>query len=205
MKKDALAFVLSGTVFLGLVGWMISTQGPESPAPVPDPAAQAGPALDAPPPLDQARVTVLEQQAAAEPRNAGIRVDLANVYFDAERFAEAGPWYEAALEIDPKNVDASSDLAVVYFYRGEMDRALAQLDRALAVEPLHPKALLNQGIIRAFGKQDLAGAAESWEKVVAAAPDSIEGQRARQGLDGLRSAHQAAEVQAPAAAAGQQP
>jgi len=202
MKKDALAFVLSGTVFLGLAGWMIGTQGPEPPAPVLDPSAQAGATQDAPPPLDQARVSALEQQAAAEPRNAAIRVDLANLYFDAERFADAGPWYEAALEIDPKNVDASSDLAVVYFYRGEMDRALAQLDRALAVEALHPKALLNQGIIRAFGKQDLAGAAESWEKVVAAAPDSLEGQRARQGLDGLRAAHQAAEGQPPAAAAG---
>jgi hypothetical protein len=44
--------------------------------------------------------------------------------------------------------------------------------------------------VRAFGKQDLAGAAESWEKVVAIAPDSVEGRQARQGLDGLKSAHQ---------------
>jgi tetratricopeptide (TPR) repeat protein len=208
MRKDSLAFALSGTVFGLLVGWMIGTQQvrePDAPAPAAAPAAQAAPAQpNTPPPLDQARATALEQQAKAEPRNAGVRVDLGNVYFDAERFAEAAPWYEAALEIDPKNVNASTDLAVVYFYQGQMDRALAQLDRALAVDPRHPKALLNQGIIRAFGKQDLVGAEESWKKVVEIAPDSPEGQRAQQGLDGLRSAHNAAQAGAQGgAAAGQ--
>jgi tetratricopeptide (TPR) repeat protein len=207
MRKDSLAFALSGTVFGLLVGWMIGTQQvpePDVPAPAAVPAAQAAPTQNTPPPLDQARATALEQQAKAEPRNAAVRVDLGNVYFDAERFAEAAPWYEAALELDPKNVDAGTDLAVVYFYQGQMDRALAQLDRALAIDARHPKALLNQGIIRAFGKQDLAGAEESWTKVVEIAPDSPEGQRAKQGLDGLRSAHNAAQAGAQGgAAAGQ--
>ena len=36
--------------------------------------------------------------------NAAIRVDLGNLYFDAERFDMAISWYEAALKIDPKNV-----------------------------------------------------------------------------------------------------
>jgi len=194
MRKDSLAFALSGTVFGLLVGWMIGTQQvaePVAPVPAAAPAAQAAPAPAAPPPLDQARANALTQQAKAEPRNAAVRVDLGNVYFDAERFAEATPWYEAALEIEPKNVDASTDLAVAYFYQGEIDRALAQLDRALAVNPKHPKALLNQGIIRAFGKQDLVGAEASWTKVVELSPDSPEGQRAKQGLDGLRAAHNA--------------
>ncbi|HEX7779673.1 MAG TPA: hypothetical protein VF424_10560, partial [Vicinamibacterales bacterium] len=52
----------------------------------------------------------------------------------------------------------------------------------------HVKSLLNQGIIR-FGKEDLKGAAESWEKVLAIAPDSDEARMARQGLDGLKSGH----------------
>jgi tetratricopeptide (TPR) repeat protein len=204
MRKDSLAFALSGTVFGLLVGWMIGTQqvaGPVAPAPPVAPAAQAAATPAAPPPLDQARATALTQQAKAEPGNAAVRVDLGNVYFDAERFSEAAPWYEAALAIEPKNVDASTDLAVAYFYQGEVDRALAQLDRALAVNPQHPKALLNQGIIRAFGKQDLVGAEASWTKVVELSPDSPEGQRARQGLDGLRAAHNAAETQGQGGAA----
>lgn len=193
MKRNLLAFAVSGPVFLLLVGWIISSQrAAPPPAPVVTAERQAAPA---PPPLDQARVAALEQQASAEPRNADVRVDLANLYFDADRFDEAAPWYEAALKIDPNHVRAATDLAVVYFYMGDMDRASTQIDRAVAANPRHVKALLNQGIIRAFGKQDLAGAAQSWERVIAVAPNSEEGRLARQGLEGLRSAHQPAEGQ----------
>jgi hypothetical protein len=49
--------------------------------------------------------------------------------------------------------------------------------------------MLNIGIVRAFGKQDLKGAAEMWQKVVDVAPQSEEARAARQALDGVRSAH----------------
>jgi tetratricopeptide (TPR) repeat protein len=69
------------------------------------------------------------------------------------------------------------------------DRALAQFDRSLAIDPRHTKTLLNQGIVRAFGKDDLAGAAQAWQRVVEYAPDSPEGKRAAQALESLRRAH----------------
>ena len=194
MRKDSLAFAVSGIVFGLLVGWIIGTQQ------VPDPAVQppapaataAAPAAPAAPPVDQARVQALEEQAAAEPRNVQVRLELANLYFDAERYVEAGPWYEAALEIEPAHADANADVALVYYAQGDPDRGLAHIDRALAANPRHATALLNQGIIRAFGKQDLQGAAESWEQVAAAAPGSAEAQQAERGLAALREAHQAA-------------
>ena len=77
-----------------------------------------------------------------------MRVELANVYYDARRFDLAIPWYEAALTIDPKNVNASTDLAICYYYTNNIDRALTQIDRSLALDPRHVKSLLNQGIIR---------------------------------------------------------
>lgn len=200
MRKDSLAFALSGTVFGLLVGWMIGTQQVREPAPpaATAPVAQAAPGQNAaPPPLDQARATALEQQAKAEPRNADVRVDLGNLYLDAERFAEAAPWYEAALEIDPRNADVTADLGVVYFYQRQFDRSLATFDRALALDPNHVKALLNQGIVRSMGKQDLVGAAESWEKVVTLAPASEEARLARMGLEGIRSAQQPGQGGAP--------
>jgi hypothetical protein len=44
--------------------------------------------------------------------------------------------------------------------------------------------------VRAFGKQDLAGAGAAWTQVVALAPaDSPEARAAKQALDGLKSAH----------------
>jgi tetratricopeptide (TPR) repeat protein len=93
--------------------------------------------------------------------------------------------YEAALAIDPSNVDASTDLAVSYYYTGQVDRALAQIDRSLSVDPDHVKTLFNQGVIRAGGKEDLAGAATSLERVVQLAPQSAEGVRARELLENI--------------------
>jgi len=197
MKRESLAFALAGTLFGVIVGWIIGAQqaSPAAGAPVAAaaPAAGAGAPASTPaaaPPFDAARATELERQAAAQPTNGPIRLELGNIYFDAERYDQAIPWYEAAFKLDPKNVNLSTDLAVSYYYSNQVDRALAQLDQSLKLDPKHLKSLLNQGIVRAFGRQDLTGAAESWEKVVSIAPDSEEGRRAKQGLDGLRSAHQ---------------
>ena len=209
MKRESLAFALSGTFFGLIVGWIIATQSltdrREAPA---EPTAAAAPAASAATPesrpIDAARAGRLEQQANAEPANAAVRIELANLYFDAERFDQAIPWYEAAVKMDPKDANASTDLGVAYYYTNQIDRALAQLDRSLEVDPKHLKTLLNQGIILAFGKRDLAGAGRSWQRVVEIAPDSEEGRRARQGLDGLQSAAHAA-TNAPASAAGSGP
>jgi hypothetical protein len=43
--------------------------------------------------------------------------------------------------------------------------------------------------VRAFGKQDLKGASEVWQKILVVAPSSEEARAARQALDGVRSAH----------------
>jgi tetratricopeptide (TPR) repeat protein len=194
MTREAVIFGISGTFFGLLVGWIIGSQqsvartGAAAPA-----AAQAAPASprnqQAPPPLDLQRVSALEQQAKTRPADAAIRAELGNVYFDAERFDQAIPWYEGALKLNPKDINVSTDLAVCYYYTNDADRALTQIGRSLAIDPRHAKTLLNQGIIRAFGKQDLAGALESWELVVKYAPDSPEAARAKQGIDGLKSAH----------------
>jgi cytochrome c-type biogenesis protein CcmH/NrfG len=192
MRKESLAFALSGTLFGLLVGWIIgSQQGGASPSPV---ATTTTPAASPAPNLDTAAAVRLEQQAEADPSNAAVRVSMGNLYFDAERFDQAIPWYEAALALNPNDVNVSTDLAVAYYYSNQTGRALAQIDQSLAVDPEHLKTLLNQGIIRAFGDQDLEGAAESWERVVALAPDSDEGRRAQQGLDGLRAAHASTEA-----------
>ena len=191
MSRDALAFALAGTFFGLLVGWMIGSQQGRPAAPAVPAAAQAAPASggDAAAPFDAQRAAELERQASERPRDAAVRAELGNMHFDAGQYDQAARWYELALAIDPRNVDVSTDLAVAYYYTQQADRALAQLDHSLSVDARHLKTLLNQGIIRAFGKQDLAGAAESWQRVVALAPDSPEGRRAQQGLDGLKAAH----------------
>ena len=194
MHKDSLALALAGTLFGVIVGWIIGSQ---QAAPAAPPAARAAAAAPqgntaegrAPVALDEARVKELTNAATARPSDAAVRVQLANLYFDAERFPEAIEWYRQALAIQPKDANVSTDLAVSYYYSNQADKALEQFEYSLEVDPKHTKTLLNQGIVRAFGKQDLDGAARAWQQVLEIAPDSPEGRAARQALDALRSAH----------------
>ena len=193
MRKDSILFGLAGVFFGVLVGWIIGSQqtaGGPRPAQTTSAAAQSGTPAEKPaPPLDERKAAELTATAEKNKADADTRVQLANLYFDAERYPDAIKWYEAALEVNPRNPDASTDLGIAYYYTNQVDRALAQFDRSLEIDPKHTKTLLNRGFVLAFGKQDLDGAAKSWQRVVDIAPDSPEGQRAKQSLEALRSAH----------------
>ena len=181
-------------VLLGLLsGWIIGAQQAGRQPAAPSTSQQQGAAPTAQTrssaSIDENRVAQLRTEADRDPRNAAPRVQLGNLYFDAQRYDEAARWYSAALEVDPRQVDVSTDLGIAYYYSNQPDRALEQFDRSLAIDPKHSKTLLNIGVVRAFGKQDLEGAAKAWERVLEVAPNSEEATRARQGLEGIRSAH----------------
>lgn len=192
MRKDSVVFGLAGIFFGVLAGWIIGSQ--QGAGVVPQPAAAttpaaAAPAAQAPPAFDESRATALRTAAERNPSDAETRVQLGNLYFDAERYADAIRWYEDALRADPGNVSASTDLGIAYYYSNQPDRALTQFDTSLAIDPKHSKTLLNVGIVRAFGKQDLDGAQKAWQRVLDLAPDSPEAAVAKKGLEGLRAAH----------------
>ncbi len=174
-----------------IVGWIIGSQQGRTAVPATPVAAQtaAAPAAPAPKLLDQAAVQALRNTIDRDPRNATARVQLANLYYDSEMWNDAVKWYEEALAIDPKQPDVSTDLGVCYYNLNQPDRALQQFDRSLGEDARHTRTLFNIGIVRAFGKQDLKGAADVWMKLIAIAPDSVDGQNAKRALDGLRSAH----------------
>ena len=197
MRLDAVVYTVAGMAFGVILGWVIGSQqlGRTASVPAAAPVQQsAAPASGQAggrqaPPLDQARVDQLTATVNNDPKNTTAVVQLANVYFDAERFTDAVHWYEEAVKINPRDVNASTDLGISYYYTNQPDRALAQFDHSLAIDPKHSKTLLNVGIVRAFGKQDLEGAAKAFQQVLDVAPGSAEARAARQALDGIRSAH----------------
>ncbi len=196
MKAESIVFAVAGVFFGVIVGWVLGTQQgsggrPGAPAAVQQQAAPAAPAGTSQPAavLDQNKVQALETVARNEPSNPAPRVELANLFFDGERYDDAIKWYEAALKLAPKDINVSTDLGVSYYYTNQPDRALAQFDHSLSLDPKHTKTLLNQGVVRAFGKQDMQGAEQSWQQVLAIAPDSAEGQAAKRAIDALKSAH----------------
>jgi tetratricopeptide (TPR) repeat protein len=195
MSRESVVFALAGAFFGLIVGWIIGSQNAagRQPAPVASvqpPASQAGASAEKPPPpFDEKRARTLELQAQRSPSDPAVRAELGNLFFDGERYDQAIRWYEESLRLDPRNVNVSTDLGVCYYYTNQPDRALAQFDRSLAIDPKHTKTILNVGIVRAWGKQDLTGAADAWQKVISLAPESPEARAARQALESMKAAH----------------
>jgi tetratricopeptide (TPR) repeat protein len=191
MKSESIAFGIAGIAFGLIAGWIIGTQQTPSRPPATQSTTASAPAQASARAavLDEAKVSALKSLADREPSNAKPRIDLGNLYFDAERYDDAITWYAAAIKLAPGDVDLSTDLGVSYYYTNQPDKALAQFDKSLAIDPRHAKTLLNLGIVRAFGKQDLAGATRAWEQVIAIDPNGPEGQAAKRALETLRSAH----------------
>ena len=198
MKSDAIAFGIAGVLFGLIAGWIIGSQQASMRPPTVVPAQQA--AANAPAGtasttraavLDETQVNALKTVAARDPKNATPRVQIANLYFDAEKYDDAIKWYGAALSLSPNDVNVSTDLGVCYYYTNQPDKALEQFDKSLKLDSKHAKTLLNIGIVKAFGKQDLDGATQAWQQVITIAPESPEGQAAKRALDSLQSAHPA--------------
>jgi tetratricopeptide (TPR) repeat protein len=196
MKPESIVLGVAGIFFGLIVGWVIGSQQARpqnlvaaAPAATSQPAQQqaAGPAGQAPKALDEAQVGELRAAAEKSPSDAEPRVKLGNLYFDAERYRDAAQWYEDALKIRPNDADVSTDLAVTYYYLNQPDRALEQFQASLKIDPKHAKTWLNQGIVEAFGKQDLKAAEASWQKLIQVAPGTPEAETARRALEGLKA------------------
>jgi len=194
MKAESIVYTIAGMCFGIILGWIIATQ--QQPARAVAPVTEVAAGSQQQPQaasssgqqqkvLDEARVQQLTTILNSDPKNSGAAVQLGNTYFDAERYPDAIKWYEQALKIDPKNADASTDLGVSYYYTNRPDEALKQFENSLRIDPKHTKTLLNQGIVLAFGKQDLNAAAAAWQRVVDLAPNSPEAQAAQRGLEGI--------------------
>ena len=193
MKLESAVYAVAGMCFGIILGWVIGTQQARTrgAAPAAAPVAQSAPASGnqrQAPALDEGKVQSLTAALQQNPNDAAATLQLANTYFDAERWNDAITWYERTVKLEPSNVDANTDLGVTYYYVNRTDEALATFERSLKMDPKHTKTLLNKGIVLAFGKEDLQAASAEWKKVVDLAPASPEGQAARRALEGVAAA-----------------
>jgi len=125
-----------------------------------DSNAAPAPAAGGPPPMIMRIVTEAKARIARNPRDLSALVSLASLYFDANKFDQAIPYYERALAIDPSNPDSRTDYATALHAVGRDLDALKQLDIVLAAQPNFAPALFNEGIVAsAIGRRTQAVAA----------------------------------------------
>jgi len=117
------------------------------------------------------QASALVEKSKAEPKNAGLLLQIAAIYQRAHQFTEAASYFDRALEIDPKNASARTELASCLFYSGDADGALSQLNEALKYNPTDTNALFNLGMIKYRGKNDPVGAVAAWQELLKTNPN----------------------------------
>ena len=179
---------IAGMLFGIIVGYMLGVSQKEAGSFPVAATAAAAPAAAAP-------VAVVNEQElqgwrnvlATDPKNLKANTELGNKLYDAGRYSEAIPYYQAAFEVDSKNVNVSTDLATAMYYAGRVQDALAQFDRSLKIDPKHGQTLFNIGIVKRDGSSDPRGAIEVWERLLASNPDYPDAGKVRTLIAELKS------------------
>src|SRR5271157_1125209 len=114
---------------------------------------------------------ILPTKLKTDPKNVDLLNKTALTYKATHQFKEAITYFQKALEVDPKNVPIRTDMASCMYYTGDVDGALAQLNKSLTYDPKHAGTLMNIGIIKWKGKNDVNGAISAWQTLLKLNPD----------------------------------
>lgn len=117
-----------------------------------------------------AQIRDLEIATATKTGDAGLWVELGNLYFDTHQPQKSIAAYEKALALGKADPNVLTDLGIMQREAGEPKAALKSFDAALALDPRHENALYNRGVVQLHDLGDRAGATSSWERLVQANP-----------------------------------
>lgn len=138
--------------------------------PAQDPHAAMGqqrmPSLDEMKKMADTQAAPLLAKLKADPKNPDVLNQLGMMYRATHQFKTAIDYYQKSLDLSPKNVGARTDMASCLYYLGDVDGALAQLNKSLSYDPNHAGTLINIGIIKWKGKNDVDGAVAAWDKAL---------------------------------------
>jgi cytochrome c-type biogenesis protein CcmH/NrfG len=155
----------------------------EAPGPSSQPGEQAGssptaqqmpkgmPTLDDLQRMADKKALPLLTKLKSDPKNPQLWNQVGLVYKSAHQFKEAAGYFGKSLQYNPKDIGVRADYASCLYYAGDVDGALAQLNQSLAYDPKHAGTLMNIGIIKWRGKNDVEGAVAAWEKLLQYHPD----------------------------------
>jgi cytochrome c-type biogenesis protein CcmH len=116
------------------------------------------------------------------PEIAGMRLALANRYFEERNYQKAFPHYQAVLDGSPTPVQAATAYTrlgwMVYDGNGEVDLGISLIDSALEIAPQDPLALYLKGRVLWCGQDDHDAAASLFNEVLALSSldDEVRGQ-----------------------------
>ncbi len=132
---------------------------------------QRMPTLDEMKQMADKQAEPLLAQLQKNPDDADLLNKIGTMYRVTHQFKTAIDYYQKSLAINPKNVGARTDMASCMYYLGDVDGALKQLDKSLTYDPKHAGTLINIGIIKWKGKNDVDGAVATWQKMLKLNPD----------------------------------
>lgn len=167
---------------------LVGTSNRGTPAqnnPQSQPATQSMPQQTTPPP-DPAVMKETEEQLKQNPNDVALNVQMGNLLFDSQKFAEAIPYYQKALEMAPHSPDVIVDLGVCYFNLDEFARAKEMFEQALQHDSNHVNALYNLGVV-AVRLREMDVLMDAWSRLVEVAPNSPQAMQASQILDEIHS------------------
>ncbi len=121
--------------------------------------------------MADAKAAPLLNKLKTNPDDPALLTSLGNVYYDAQQYPDAIPFYKRALAIRPADAAVRTDMGTAYWYMGNADLAIAEFDRALTYAPDSPNTLFNRGLVRWKGKKDGPGAIADWNHLLAANPN----------------------------------
>jgi hypothetical protein len=129
-------------------------------------------------------LTEMRGRLQRNPNDLAALVNIANLYFDAGKFAQSLPYYRRALALDPTNPDTRTDYATALHGNNDDLQSLAELQTVLNANADFPEALFNQGIVaNAIGRRTMAIAA--FKRFLKVAPKDQRAGDARQALQNL--------------------
>lgn len=157
-----------------LFGYLLRGSAPKTTVPSATPTEQAAaqmPSLDQMKHMADKKAEPLLEKLKSDPQNIQLLNEVGLLYKAAHQFPQAAEYFKKALDLDKKNIATRADYATCLYYGGDTDGALAALNESLTYDPKHAGTLMNIGIIKWKGKNDVKGAVDSWQKLLKYHPD----------------------------------